>query len=515
MRRKIKIVSLVLFTCFAQTSAYASRPDNNGFKKQAPPVSDRKAGDLKFEPYKLRFDGQTVEAELGRLVVKENRKSPKSNLIELAFVRLKSTASQPGPPVIYLDGGPGSSAINLAQAPVYARAFLKLREVGDVILLDQRGVGLSRPNLSRAATRPMPADAFLSREQAFAVFSERAKEATEHFNKLGVDLLAYNTRESAADVDDLRRALGVEKVNLVGFSYGTHLGLATIRYHGAHLNRVALIGTEGQNHTRKLPSTSQKSLEQLARAVAADPTVGPKVPDMVGLLKRVLERLEKEPITVRVNDRRRGQPVDLKIGKFGLQFIILIDLGDTNDLPVFPALLYTIDKGDYSILARFVEKRYNQYGAGISMMTLVMDASSGATKERDAQIAREAEDAIFNDTINFPFPEIGSVFGNPDLGDEFRSPIHTSVPTLFISGTFDNNTPPSQPEEVRRTFKHSTHIIVENAGHESSLVDPRVQQAMVDYLRGKDVSKVKISLPPLRFDPIPEPGGAERKSAGN
>ena len=497
MQRMSKIESLVLSACFLCAAVFAFPQDK--------PAPERKVGDLKFEPYKLQFEGQSVEAELGRLIVKENRNNPKSNLIELAFVRLKSTAPRPGPPVIYLDGGPGSSAINLARAPDYARAFLKLREVGDVILLDQRGVGLSRPNLLRAATRPMPTDAFLSRENAFAVFKERAQEATEHFKSLGIDLLAYNTRESAADVDDLRRALGVERVNLVGFSYGTHLGLATIRYHGVHLNRVALIGTEGQNHTRKLPSTSQKSLERLARVVAADPTVGPKVPDMVGLLKRVFDRLEKEPITVRVMDRRKNQPVDLTVGKFGLQFIILIDLGDTNDLPVFPALFYTIDRGDYSVLARFVEKRYNQYGAGINMMTLVMDASSGATKERDAEIAREAKDAIFNDTINFPFPEIGQFFGNPDLGDKYRSAIRTSVPTLFISGTFDNNTPPSQADEVRKTFKHSAHIIVENAGHESSLVDPRVQQAMVDFLRGKDVSKVKISLPPLRFEPIPEP----------
>ncbi|HJQ68811.1 MAG TPA: alpha/beta hydrolase [Blastocatellia bacterium] len=497
MRRMPKTVSFILSACLLCAAVLASPQDK--------PAAERKAGDLKKEPYKLQFGDQSVEAELGRLLVKENRSNPKSNLIELAFVRLKSTAGEPGPPVIYLDGGPGSSAINLARVPDYARAFLKLREVGDVILLDQRGVGLSRPNLARMATQSMPADAFLNREKAFAVFKERAEEAAAHFKSQGVDLLAYNTRESAADVDDLRRALGVEKVNLVGFSYGTHLGLATIRYHGAHLNRVALVGTEGQNHTRKLPSTSQKSLERLARVVAADPTVGPKVPDMVALLKRVFDRLEREPITVRITDRRNNQPVDLKVGKFGLQFVLLIDLGDTNDLPIFPALFYTIDRGDYSMLARMLERRYNQFGAGINMMTMVMDAASGASKARDAQIEREAKSAIFNDTINFPFPEIGRVFGNPDLGDEFRSAIRTDVPTLFISGSFDNNTPPWQADEVRKSFKHSAHIVVENAGHESSLVEPRVQQAMVDFLRGKDVSGVKISLPPLRFQPIPEP----------
>ena len=135
-------------------------------------------------------------------------------------------------------------------------------------------------------------------------------------------------------------------------------------------------------------------------------------------------------------------------------------------------------------------------------MTLVMDASSGATRERDARIAIEARTALLGNVMNFPFPAIGEVFGNPDLGDKFRSPIRTDVATLFISGSLDNNTPPFQADEVRQHFRHSAHIVVENAGHESMLDKPETQQAIVDFLLGKDISRVKISLPPLKFRPI-------------
>ena len=142
---------------------------------------------------------------------------------------------------------------------------MKLREVGDVILLDQRGVGLSRPNLTRISGQSLPLDFFADEAKALSVIRERSLEAAEFFRNQGVDLRAYNTIESAHDIDDLRKALGVEKINLVGFSYGTHLGLAAIRYYGDHLNRVALMGTEGPNHTQKLPSTSQKQIEVLSR----------------------------------------------------------------------------------------------------------------------------------------------------------------------------------------------------------------------------------------------------------
>ena len=473
---------------------------------QAQAVADepkRREGEIWFEPTKLEAGGQAFEGERGHLIARENRQKPDSNLIELVFVRFKSTSDKPGYPVVYLDGGPGSSAIGLAGIPDYMRAFQKLREVGDVILLDQRGVGRSRPNLTFRASESLPTDVFADREVALRAFKERAKSATEHFRSKGVDILAYNSVESANDVDDLRKALGVEKLNLVGFSYGTHLGLACIRYHGKNLNRVVLIGTEGPDHTDKLPSTSDVSIRRLSALVAKDPELGPKMPDRTGTLKRTLDRLEKEPVTVTITDQRTRKPVDVKVGKIGLQFLIMRDLGDTNDLPVFPLWFYTMNKGDYSVLKRFAERRYNQFGSGLSVMTLVTDISSGASKARQQQIEKEAKTALLGDIVNFPIAEMEDVLGNPDLGDAYRSSIKTDVTTLFVSGVLDNNTQPFQAEDVRKTFKNSTHIVIDNAGNESMLTEPQVQQTMVQFLRGEDVSKVKISLPPLKFQSLP------------
>ena len=190
------------------------------------------------------------------------------------------------------------------------------------------------------------------------------------------------------------------------------------------------------------------------------------------------DRLEKEPVTVTITDQRSKKPIDVKVGKMGLQFLIMRDLGDTNDLPVFPLWFYTMDKGDYSILKRFVERRYNQFGGGVSVMTLVMDISSGVSKARQRQIQKEAKTALLGDIVNFPISEMGDVFGNPDLGDAYRSPIKTDVTTLFVSGVLDNNTQPFQADDVRKTFKNSTHIVIDNAGHESMLTDPQVQETM-------------------------------------
>ena len=72
--------------------------------------AQQKAGTLKLKPYTYESDkGEKVESEFGTLLVPENRSNPESNLIELAFVRFKSTSKNPGPPIVYLAGGPGGS----------------------------------------------------------------------------------------------------------------------------------------------------------------------------------------------------------------------------------------------------------------------------------------------------------------------------------------------------------------------------------------------------------------------
>ena len=82
----------------------------------SPAAAQQKAGTLKLKPYTFEnFKGEKMESEFGTLLVPENRSKPDSNLIELAFVRFKSTAQNPGPPIVYLAGGRGSGSARLRE----------------------------------------------------------------------------------------------------------------------------------------------------------------------------------------------------------------------------------------------------------------------------------------------------------------------------------------------------------------------------------------------------------------
>ena len=197
--------------------------------------------------------------------------------------------------------------------------------------------------------------------------------------------------------------------------------------------------------------------------------------------------------------------MQVRINADGLRAILVADIGDGNDFPVFPALLLTIDRGDPSILGWFVEKRYNQAKrAGADLMSYGMRCSGGATASRDREIALQTPLSIFGNTLNGSYPDVCSALPPVDLGDAFRAPIVTDLPILFISGTLDSNTPPYQAEEVRWTMPHAMHLVVANAGHEDLEPNDDVQSVIADYFAGKDVSSRRVALPTPDFRSVDE-----------
>ena len=143
----VRIAAVVMLSIGTLAAVRSGHPEG---QNRAQPIETFRQGsasdDPVFEPYEYEYEGTRVHAELGRLSVPERHASPHGQKIRLAFLRLKSTAADPGPPIVYLAGGPGGSGIALAKGP-RGSLFLRMREAGDVIVLDQRGVGLSEPRL--------------------------------------------------------------------------------------------------------------------------------------------------------------------------------------------------------------------------------------------------------------------------------------------------------------------------------------------------------------------------------
>jgi pimeloyl-ACP methyl ester carboxylesterase len=467
-------------------------------------------GQLTIVPYIVKTDlfgpgteQFRYEAELGRLLVPENRRKVDSSLIELAFIRIKSNAAHPGPPLVILAGGPGVPGSEWAHFGSFVPWFLELQSICDVILLDQRGTGLSHPRLDCLDRWMLPLDQPGDRETFLRITTERCLEAAVFWQRKGIDLTGYTSIESADDIDALRQALGVDKICLYGASYGSHLALATLRRHEAHIARAIVALVEGPDHTIKLPGNVERHLRTLARLLDAEPALKAAIPDLLALMRLVMDRLREQPIGVGVLDRRTGEQVTVVCGKFDLQLVTAQGLGDQSFLQQLPRRYYAMSRGNYTWLAEEV-LRLRRGWIG-NAMSYCMDCASGISPLRMDQVQLEAGQSLLEDVMDLPFPYVCSAWGQPDLGAQFRSPMITDVPVLFVSGSLDGRTPPENVEDIRSGFSRSQHIIVQGGTHSSSkLVSvPQVRTVLAAFLRGEQVTDPGASIP-FTFAPLEE-----------
>lgn len=125
----------------------------------------------------------------------------------------------------------------------------------------------------------------------------------------------------------------------------------------------------------------------------------------------------------------------------------------------------------------------------------------GATAERLALIQDQARTAIFSDVANRGLRADCASWPAEDLGDDYRSPVRSDVPVLFISGSLDIRTPPSNAEEVRQGFPNSHHLVIAGGSHDDDLFlsSPPILETMLAFLSGATELAERITLPQLRF----------------
>jgi pimeloyl-ACP methyl ester carboxylesterase len=498
MDRTTRQVAMILALSIA-TSGLACQRQPPGERRQSP-------ASLVLTPHVFETaDGlHRVEAEFGRLAVPEHRGVPNTRTISLAFVRLKGTGPTAGPPTIFVAGGPGIPTIAYARGALYGEynkgsvfaLLTTFREFGDVVIVDQRGTGLTEPNLDCPQALDLPLDRVVTREEMLQALRDGSRVCASFWKARGVDVAGYTTNENADDLDAIRLALGAKKMNLVGGSYASTLVLATIRRHAPNIGWAIMQGVEGTAQTIKLPLNTDRVLERIGQIARSDRRVSRLVPDFLGLVRSTLDRLERQPVTVQVPDKATGQTTSITVGRFDLELATAQELGAKPFINELPALYYAMSRNDFSWLGKTaLQARRRWLGSAMAFFT---DCASGVSKPRWATIQEQAPNSLFGTLPDFPFPEVCDGWGSPDLGAEFRSPIHSDVPVLFVSGTLDARTPVANVEEIISGFPAGKHLIVEHASHEIRdllMGSPEISQLVLEFIRTGSISRTRATMP--------------------
>lgn len=486
----------------AQTAAravviLAALAAGSGFPRalsgQQPPSHGREV------PVSFAARGDTVAAFEGTVRVLADRSAPASGSLELRYVRFPSTAEDAGAPIVYLAGGPGGSGIAGARGSRFD-FLMALRRVADVIAFDQRGTGASQPrDVVCTHEAGIPLDRPGTSELFLGILRTETGRCIKYFDDAGVTIGGLTTTESADDLEALRRELGVERLSLLGVSYGTHLALAAVRRHPESFERIVLAGIEGPNQTIKLPANVEASLGKLAEMIARDPVYGERLPNLVAVLDSLVTELSRRPRSWTVLPGRT-----VMIGGWDLQRFVAEMVGRRNRLMELPAIVDAMTRGDFTELARWSYRE--RQPASTHIMNLAMDCASYASAERLGEIRRQAPGTVLGATTDFPLPGLCGVPGLPRLGDTFRSLPTLTIPTLLISGTLDGRTPVSNAEEVATRLPQATMMTIENAAHGSELIlaSPRILEGITAFLRADALRNLHVRLPPWSFDPPTE-----------
>ncbi|HZG46233.1 MAG TPA: alpha/beta fold hydrolase, partial [Allosphingosinicella sp.] len=371
----------------------------------APALAAAAQPQLRIEPFLFELaDGSKLPAERGRILVPEDRNDPKSREIEIGFLRLRSTSPKPGAPLVYLAGGPGGSGVQAlrgARRPV----FLALREVGDVIALDQRGVGWSNHVPPCTAERPLDPAKVLSEATLTDYYRQTLQQCLGRWRAAGVAVNGYTTEQNAADLEDLRRALGARKIDLWGISYGTHLAMAAMRRFPRSIGRVALASAEGMDQTASLPAEVDPVFSRMERA--AQLPAG----RLTGLMRRVHARFDAAPQSFALKGPD-GATLSFRADSFPLRMMAGIVPKNPDGIAQLVGAYAALDQGQTGPLAPLVYNHFYRNPLTMSGMPELMDLASGASAARLRMLAAQAPASIIGSASNFPMPQLrGAVPG--------------------------------------------------------------------------------------------------------
>lgn len=407
------------------------------------------------------------DVRCGYLVVPEDRTNPGGKTIKLAVAIFKSRVAHPAPdPVIMLAGGPGGALVGLDGPTINASNAADKIGDRDLILVDQRGAGLSQPALScpelQKPFKPSGStpSARLSSQIAFQVKGTTA--CHDRLSAAGVNLDAYNTPANAADIADLRVALGLPEVNLYGGSYGSRLALAVMRDHPDGIRSVvidAVAHPQFNQFTDAIPNF-WRSLNLIFTQCAKSRSCKADYPDLKGAFTRIVTRLNAKPLTI------QGTRVDGITFANGLMGALYVD----SVIPLVPRVLTDMDHGNYSLLKQLAPQ-LNAPDTSTFGMYLAMECGDDLTGAQSADMTARAKilpgaiRSLMIKTSYTAYIKECTAWQAKPVASVYHDPVVSAIPTLIMTSEFDPRTPPANGKWVAKTLSHSYLFTYPGLGH--------------------------------------------------
>lgn len=441
------------------------------------PVNDQVTGEVEWE--QCPFQDPGIGVECGALVVPADRDDPDAGTIRLRFGMVSASGDAPEDPIVYLAGGPGQSAMEFVPQ-AYGLLYEPLAGDRDLIILDQRGTGFSEPSLfcneyfswamESLGSEATPEEQASQAEQALEDCRQRLIDE-------GVDFGDYDSAASAADLEDLRTALGYEQWNLYGNSYGTRLALTAMRDHPDGIRSVVLDAAYPleANLYAEAPENAARAMDEFFSACEADPNCSQQFPNLEQRFTDLVQRLNAEPASVTVpnpNPMAGGQRFESPMTGDALVGFLFQSLYATDLIQFLPEIIAAADEGDFGTIGLL----QGAFVAELSYVSLGMQLAVQCHEEVPFASAEEIEGAAAEHPLVEAFFAAAPTLGpqmlelcegwgtvEPDAVED--EPVESDIPTLVMTGNLDPITPPRWGEAIASNLANAQFFEFPYTGH--------------------------------------------------
>jgi pimeloyl-ACP methyl ester carboxylesterase len=456
----------------------------------APPVSTQtqtssRIGTVTLQP----CPGAGVsEARCGTVSVFEDRAAKAGRKISLHLVVVPHQGKTAAPdPVFWFEGGPGGAATQ-AVGPVSQLYLRDLLADHDLVFVDQRGTGASNPLQCRSIGED-PADVAAYYGKLFPPALIRAcRQQLESI----ADLRQYTTSVAMDDLDDVRRALGYERINLAGASYGTTAALVYMRQHPEHVRSAFLVGVATPGFKLPLPfaRAAQHAWDQLLTDCAADQSCRTAFPRLREEFDAVLATFDRGPVRIRVADPSSGQIQTVTLERENYVEHIRLLLYSTRAASFVPLVVHRAFQGDF---APFVEMaaRFNM-GAGLARgMYFSVTCTEDVPFIAEADIVAETRGTFLGDRRVRAHAAACREWTHGTAPTGFGDNVRSEAPVILFSGEADGATPPWIATNALATLPNGRQLLAPHTGHQMD--SPCIWGAMQALIRTASAKSVNAS----------------------
>jgi pimeloyl-ACP methyl ester carboxylesterase len=438
----------------------------------APSASTKAVYTPLYEPAGCQYaipEGEKVEC--GYLVVPEDRNQADGSTIRLHVVNFKSQSATPAlDPLFIVHGGPAAAG-DIIIGIWTGGPGSTLRADRDNIYLEYRGTNFSEPAFycpEMEAELAQFAGMTLTEEIAWSADAIRA--CGERLTQEGRNLSAYSPLAAAADLADLRIALGYDEINLYGISYGTLISMLMMAHYPQGIRSIALDSIEPPevDWVSKQLEAAYNSFNTLFAACATDPACDAAYPGLEEIFYAVLATLRQNPITVTIEDESGSSQAvlvdDLKFVHFIRDTIFFADA-----YTFVPAAIYAAHEGDYQAVAQqwlgWVSGRHGAVGPGTGSDTLgvyysmmcLHNGSFGGIEQAQASYDEIGGDTSMVDWAVATF--LNDILAacehwnvtTPEPNVEIQT-VDSDLPVLMLVGSFDPDLPPFLSQQYANRF---------------------------------------------------------------